>query len=262
MSDTPTDYTTHCMSSAEMMADWLDSPGEPFEWQKCDTPIEDDFFHQLHKFASDQVALKRQHEINTDKGTFRLDFVLTHRTTGRPIGIECDGRDYHSISRDSVRDQAIMRSGCIAQIYRIRGKDCHHCGLEVLQLLAYMEPWLVLDGFWEMAAFHPHPTTYRDESVGILEGGYFGKMRSYFEQVDDEYEETNCSCEGECVSVPRPVMVESRERTPTLIRYMSAPGFPSAFERPDYLKPLPMPRWKIELKEAWNSGSNHESATA
>lgn len=253
-----TDDTIRVKSRAEAIGEWLDWPGKPFEWQRCDTPIEDWVFHQLHKFANDQVALRRQHEINTHAGTFRLDFLLTHRTTGRPIGIECDGRNFHSVSRDCKRDQAIMHSGCVSAIYRIRGKDCHFCGLDVLQLLAQMEPWLVTERCHEQATFYPHPTTYRDEYVGLLEGGYHGLMRTYLDQVEDEYEETECYCEGECECVPRPVMVESRERTPTVIRYMSAPGFPSAFERPAHLIPLPMPLWKIDLKEAWNQAHHNE----
>lgn len=240
------------MHASELFEHWLDWPGEPFPWQKCDSPIEDFIFHEFHKFASDQVALKRQHEVHTDAATFRLDFLLTHRTTGRPIGIECDGRDFHSVARDRKRDEAIIRSGTVAEIYRIRGKDCHYCGLDVLQLLAQREPWIVIDGFHQQAAHYPHPTTYRDERVGTTDG-YAGIRRCYFEQVEDEYIDTECYCEGECECVPIPVMIKSTKRTPTLIRSMSGSGFPSAFENPPVLNPLPMPEWKDRFRNEWRA---------
>lgn len=244
-------------SSAEVFEDWLDWPGGPFPWQKCDSPIEDFMFHEFYKFAGDQVVLRRQYDVKTDAGTFRLDFLLTHRTTGRPIGIECDGRDYHSAARDRMRDEAIIRSGALAEIYRVRGKDCNYCGRDVLQLLAQCEPWIVSERFHQQAAFYPHPTTYRDERVGMIDG-YSGIARTYFEQVDDEYEEVNCECEGECECVPIPVVRESTRRTPTLVRYMSGEGFPSAFERPAYLKPVPMPAWKDRLRELWEEHKRNE----
>ncbi|MES2505505.1 MAG: hypothetical protein V4599_02305 [Verrucomicrobiota bacterium] len=152
--------------------------------------------------------------------------------------------------RDRIRDEAIIRSGALAEIYRIRGKDCNYCGHDVLQLLAQREPWIVVDGFHQQATFYPHPTTYCDEQVGLIDG-YRRIKRSYFEQVEDEYEYSECYCEGACECLPKPVMVDSTIQTPTLIRYMSGTGFPSAFMRPLHLKPLPIPVWKRDLREGW-----------
>jgi hypothetical protein len=241
--------TIEGQSAAEALEEWLDWPGMPFDWQKCDSPIEDDVFHELYKFAGDQVALRRQHEVKTEAGNFRLDFLLTHRTTGRPIAIECDGKDFHDATKDRSRDRAILRTGKVAALYRVKGKDCYYCGLDVLQLLAQLEPWLVMPRFFEQATVYPHPTSYRDEHLGELEDGYSGSKRTYLEQVEGEYETTNCYCEGACECVPMPVMTESRVRTPTLIRFLSAPGFPSAYSKPSNLIPLPLPEWKVRLKE-------------
>ena len=237
-------------SSAEVFEEWLKWPGKPFAWEECDSPIEDSVFHEFHKFASDQVDLKRQHVIQTDSGTFRLDFLLTHRTTGRPIVIECDGREFHNIERDRARDEAIIRSGAVARIYRVRGKDCHYCSRDVLQLLARCEPWVVTERFHQQATFYPHPTTYNDEIFELMDG-YRAMRRVYLEQIEGEYEDRVCYCEGECECVAVPVMVESSKQTSNIVCYMSGAGFSDAFEQPDYLKPLPMPEWKILFRENW-----------
>jgi len=244
---------------SEILDDWLDWPGKPFGWRQGDSPIQNEFFRYLHKFANDQCALRWEHEVDTDAGTFRLDFLLTHRSTGRAIGIECDGRDFHSVARDSKRDEAIMRTRCVAEIYRVRGKDCHHCGLDVLQLIAQREPWIASDAFHQQATFQPPPTTYRDEAVACLEGGYNGLMRTYYDYVErDDEVQAECFCEGECDCSSAPEVEESRIRTPTLIRFMSAPGHPSAFAVPERIIPVPMPAWKRELAQQWrNQNANN-----
>ncbi|MEQ1935555.1 MAG: hypothetical protein ABL962_16980 [Fimbriimonadaceae bacterium] len=117
-------------------------------------------------------------------------------------------------------------------------------------MIAQREPWIVRSSFHEQATFYPHPTTYRDEMAGCLEGGYRGIMRTYFDRVErDEEFYVECGCEGDCECRYTPQMVESKERTPTVIRFMSAAGHPSAFETPEYLIPLPMPEWKRALAQ-------------
>jgi hypothetical protein len=233
---------------SEIFEEWLDWPGSPFAWRACDSPIENEMFRELHKFASDQVALSDQHEIKTDTGSFRLDFLLRHRTTGRQIAIECDGKDFHSVTRDSKRDTAIIRTGLVAAIYRVRGKDCHHCSLDVWQLIAQKEPWIFCDGFHEIATFRPHPTTYQDDSLEGTQDGYKGFMRTYFDVLEnDDERHIECWCDGECGCSYTPEVAESITRTPTVIRYMSTSGHPSAFERPERPISLPMPVWKADI---------------
>lgn len=233
---------------SEIFQEWLDWPGYPIDWTECDSPIENEMFRELHKFASDQVAFTDQFEIKTDAGTYRLDFLLRHRTTGRQIAIECDGKDFHTVARDSMRDAAIMRTGLVAAIYRIKGKDCYYCTLDVWQLIAQKEPWIFFDGFHEIAKCIPHPNSYEDDSLDGSQDGYRSFARTYFDELErDEERYIECHCEGECDCRYTPEVVESTIRTPTVIRYMSAPGHPSAFERPEHLIPLPMPPWKADL---------------
>jgi very-short-patch-repair endonuclease len=242
-----------CVDSATALREWLAWPGEPFAWQECDSPIENDFFHDLHKYASDQLSLVTQQSVHTDTGSYRLDFLLRHRTTGRAIGIECDGKSYHSVLRDSERDKSIMQTGLVAEIYRIAGKDLYYSSLDVLQLIAQREPWIVSDRFHVHAEMIPFPGTYHDEGVEGLDGDYNGIMRTYFD-YDDDVQEMNieCGCEHDCDCRYKRKMVRSQKRTPTLIRFMSGPGHPSPFFVPEYLKPLPMPEWKLELARQYN----------
>ncbi len=244
---------TNGSSSAEMMEDWLQWPGDPFGWRECDTPIENDFFHEIHKFTGDQTDLKTQYEFSTSSGLYRVDFLLTHRTTGRAIVVECDGKKFHSVAKDSHRDEAIIRTGRVAVIYRVAGKDLHYCSLDVLQLIAQREPWSVSDRFLEQAEFYPHPSLYSDDEIGQLEGGYKGLVRTYFECVEkDEDYYVECGCEGDCDCRYKPKVEKSDVRTPTIIRYMSGYGHPSAFERPVSPVPVPMPEWKREMASVYH----------
>lgn len=244
---------TNGISSAEAMEEWLQWPGEPFGWLECDSPIENDFFHEIHKFTGDQTDLKTQYEFSTSLGLYRVDFLLTHRTTGRAIVVECDGKKFHFVGRDSQRDKAIIQTGRVAAIYRIAGKDLHYCSLDVLQLIAQREPWLVSDRFLEQAEFYPHPSLYSDDEIGQLERGYKGLMRTYFECVEkDEDYYVECGCEGDCDCRYKPKVEMSDVRTPTIIRYMTGYGHPSAFERPASLVPLSMPKWKREMAKIYH----------
>lgn len=244
--------------ASETFQEWLNWPGDPFEWRQCDSPIEDNLFHEVHKFASDQVALDSQCEIKTQSGTFRIDFVLRHRTTGRPIGIECDGKEFHDLEKDAKRDAAIMATGQLAALYRVYGKDCYYCSNDVLQLISSKEPWAFSDGFFKLASFRPNPITYEDDELSDLQFGYAGIRRSYFEYVErDEEYQCECYCEEECDCRYVPEVVASKQRTPTVIRYLSTQGHASAYEQPAQLIPLPMPKWKVELAQALQEGGCH-----
>ena len=108
----------------------------------CDSPIEDMFLWDFRKVANDQICVGRQHECQTRSGAFRLDFVLSSVTGGPHIGIECDGRDFHSAARDSQRDAAIVAACPVDKIYRLRGRDIHFRIHHTLHLLSRCEPWL------------------------------------------------------------------------------------------------------------------------
>lgn len=110
--------------------------------EPCDSPIEDMFLWDFKKVAADEIRVDRQRECQTASGCFRLDFVLSHVTNGTQIGIECDGRDFHSAPRDSRRDAAIIAAGSVHKIYRLRGRDIHYRIHNTLHLLSWCEPWL------------------------------------------------------------------------------------------------------------------------
>ena len=108
--------------------------------------IQEIFSWNFRKFASDEVAVRSQEEFRTPVGLFRVDFVISHLTGRRKIGIECDGKDFHSAARDSKRDLAIVSTGALNRIYRISGRDIVAKIHDVLHLLSWQEPWLLSEG--------------------------------------------------------------------------------------------------------------------
>ena len=87
-----------------------------------ESPLEEAFAHNVIKYLDDGVTLGKQMEVNTICGQFRIDFVAER--SGRRIGLECDGADFHpSPLRDEWRDAMILGDGPIVSIYRFRGKD-------------------------------------------------------------------------------------------------------------------------------------------
>jgi very-short-patch-repair endonuclease len=92
----------------------LDAPYE--------SPLEEAFAQNVVKYLDDAITLRKQLEVNTVCGQFRIDFVAER--SGRRIGLECDGAEFHpSPLRDEWRDAMILGDGSIACIYRFRGKD-------------------------------------------------------------------------------------------------------------------------------------------
>lgn len=89
-----------------------------------DSPIEDILAYNLLKYIRPDVVLRRQVEVATKAGTFRLDFVL--EGNGVSIGLECDGEEFHDPWRDEWRDAMILGSAKMDDILRIPGK--HICG--------------------------------------------------------------------------------------------------------------------------------------
>lgn len=227
------------VDSATSIQEWMEDPGLAFGLLACDSPIETAFFHDVFKFASDQLLVGGQRKVQTDIGTFILDFYLLHRTTGRAIGIECDGKSYHSVAHDSPRDQAIIKSGHVAAIYRLAGKDIHHSPGDLLHLLSMREPWAFSDHYHCIAEqTATWPTLRSDDDIPALDGVYRAVRRTYFEYVDDD------------LPVDQREIIHNRTRTPTVLKFISGPGFPSAFEVPHDLIPVPMPKWKSKLNDA------------
>ena len=106
-----------------------------------DSPIEDAFAWHATKYLNQQILWTPQFEVMTICGRFRIDFVA--EISGRTVGFECDGAEYHDGRRDELRDALILfDSRRLDVIYRLRGTDLHWRMHDVLYLLACFEPAL------------------------------------------------------------------------------------------------------------------------
>jgi hypothetical protein len=171
----------------------------------CDSPIEDIFLWEFQKVAHHDIKVLRQQYCETRLGFFKLDFVLASCTTDRPkIGIECDGRNFHSETRDTQRDAAIIAAGSVDKIYRLRGRDIYFHIHDALHLLSQREPWLFSNRGEVLLEQLSAPKALREDVSGIMSppGFPYGIMRSYlkaserrklYDEYDDydEYDEYN-----------------------------------------------------------------------
>jgi hypothetical protein len=154
--------------------------GERIPLEDCDSPIEDMFLWDFRKVADKQIRVRRQQECQTRAGAFRLDFLLYSVAGGPQIGIECDGRDFHSVSRDSQRDAAIVAAGVVQKIYRLRGCDIHFRIHDTLHLLSLREPWLFSERGRQNLDTRSAPACFRQDTWGTMTSGFpYGIMRSY-----------------------------------------------------------------------------------
>ena len=113
-------------------------------WEKCDSPIEDDFLWEFQKVAQPGLTLRPQHLCpGRGRKEYRIDFAVFGDQDHQRIGIECDGRDYHqSSTKDAQRDVEIVESGALKKVYRIPGFAIHWHVHDVLDLLSTVEPWM------------------------------------------------------------------------------------------------------------------------
>ena len=81
---------------------------------RSESPIEFEFLWALQKVIGDPVDIQRQYKVDTPFATYRLDLRLVDSSSGRAIGIECDGKEFHSPERDSIRDKRIIQSGLVS----------------------------------------------------------------------------------------------------------------------------------------------------
>ena len=87
-----------------------------------DSPLENDFAYQAVKHFDGAVDLQTQYHVKTICGLFIVDFVAVS-SSGRHVGFECDGKEFHDASRDEWRDAMILGSKELDAIYRLRGAD-------------------------------------------------------------------------------------------------------------------------------------------
>jgi very-short-patch-repair endonuclease len=109
----------------------------PLHEPPYDSPIENIFAYHIIKHLGEGAQFDRQVEIDTQCGTFRIDFVCT--SGGRTVGFECDGQEYHEEARDRWRDALIMGTGRVNAIYRIAGRNIHYHIDQALYLISLYE---------------------------------------------------------------------------------------------------------------------------
>ena len=105
-----------------------------------DSPIEESFAYNIVKYLDESVTFKKQVPADTACGRFRLDF-MAHKS-GRCIGFECDGKEFHNSKRDSWRDALILETGAVEVIYRFLGENLTYNMNDCLFVLAVYEPQL------------------------------------------------------------------------------------------------------------------------
>ena len=110
------------------------------DYSPCDSPIEDIFYNEVQKYLSHGCETNRQFECKITTGTLYLDFLV--RVGSRNIGFECDGKDYHDIDRDAIRDKAILDAQLADRIFRLRGRDIVYHLPDCFDLIREIEPTL------------------------------------------------------------------------------------------------------------------------
>jgi hypothetical protein len=85
-----------------------------------ESPIEDVFEHEFNKYAKNGYCLIRQCEFSTQLGKFRVDFTLS--VDDYLVGFECDGREYHELWHDEIRDAVLLGEKHLGTIYHFPGK--------------------------------------------------------------------------------------------------------------------------------------------
>jgi hypothetical protein len=103
-----------------------------------DSPLEEQLALFLPKHIEDESRFFKQYQVETPRGTFKLDF-LVDSPKGK-FGFECDGKDFHDYCRDLFRDALILGSSDIISIHRITGKDIHNRLEDAIFAISKVEP--------------------------------------------------------------------------------------------------------------------------
>lgn len=159
---------------------------------ECESPIEEQLFEFLIKVTNDDVRIVRQHNVDTDSGRFRSDFRIDRPGGGMAVGIECDGKDFHSPLADSKRDAAIVATGVVDKIYRIKGHDIVFHLADSIHLLSIMEPWIFTERARVVLSDQSHPEHLREDSFGRAAMFFTHTVCRLYQRpdTDDEVDET------------------------------------------------------------------------
>ena len=164
----------------------------PIHEPPYDSPIEDIFAYHLVKYIRPDAKLDKQVTVETPKGIFRLDFVVS--VNGRQIGIECDGEKFHDPWRDEWRDALILGAGFVNDIVRISGKTI--CGRVHICLL-------------RLSTLYPQ--MFSDRGKKNIETLATNEAREIFEaHVQPPMDDEDFDIEGKIEIIKESVQIESR----------------------------------------------------
>ena len=103
-----------------------------------DSEIEEIFIWNVIKYLNGRIKIIPQYEIPTTHGCFKIDFAIILKD--KIVGIECDGKDYHEITRDRWRDAIILNKSNVSDIFRLRGCDIKYSIEECLYIISWYYP--------------------------------------------------------------------------------------------------------------------------
>ncbi|QJE95993.1 hypothetical protein [Luteolibacter luteus] len=195
-----------------MVADYLLAhASEKVPLEKCDSPIEDEFYWEFRKVVNPEVNVSRQVEIRTGLGLFRPDFVMEWPAGGRKIAVECDGKEFHEAERDARRDSAIVATRAIERVYRLKGADiCWH-PFEVIDLLGLCEPWLLSERGRLNLSARTLPISQRRESLRDWSMFFSGEAWRAYDSPNDSGDQVS-----EGLYPQRPIAIAWTHRFPPI----------------------------------------------
>lgn len=124
-------------------------PTGPFYEPPYEGAVQDEFAWHIVKYLREDAVLLSEVDLEVDMAgghaLFKVDFVVEVSGPGgkRRVAFECGGeRNLRDHQRRLRRDAALIASGAVDAVYRLRGSD----------LLDHMEDCLYLVAQWEKAA--------------------------------------------------------------------------------------------------------------
>lgn len=111
--------------------------------------LQDEFAWHLVKYLREDATLRSDVQVSIPGALFAVDFVVELPAadgTVRRVAFECGGaRGLRDHQRQARRDAALIASGEVSVVYRLRGSD----------LLHHMEDCLYIVGNWEASGDRP-----------------------------------------------------------------------------------------------------------
>jgi hypothetical protein len=152
-----------------------------------DSPLEDLFALNLVKYLGSDVTLRRQFEVSTMVGKFRIDFVV--ELDGWLIAFECDGKEYHiDVERDDWRDAIILGGWDVDVIYRLYGPDLYHHLEDCLYMVSVLDPFIFSDrGITSLGSLASKAVKEEINPYEIENDHKYRAIRVYYPDYWDEY---------------------------------------------------------------------------